>query len=513
MHRILFINFILKCLIDYIYKCRGQVTTSLSYVNQTDLDSKKIRRMEEAERPQPATIDDPDLDADDIQTLKRRSLYSKVAKQPVRVITDGLSRREASYSVQRVTDNQSNTAGAKSIQAYVVGGRDVLKSWQSTASVVVFVPNSLGWKHKANRLLADEIAFSNQAIVILPDLELSDTKSWEYTLDRLIATMHFSRNEYRPKTISLAGIEEGATVAARAVCDLWDLASYSLSKLPEIAEIHKAGSFTATPLEDTDNDDDDDDDEKTSKPQSSKVGKIILGYAQRIAVQSSRDEDFYSGITFEDDSIKPDDDSSHDTKVSDSNSDSNGDGDEIDDSQSVSNSHSEVAASHEDDITSHKIEHHIDMPSEEPDGEIPAVVDLASAVESEVMDDNASPVDTGALMRELLKELSDSAAATSKLTEASNSKDKAMSSQETARLEQVRARRRALERDLELDATERVENRNLLSAQSTLRPSELALLAPRALLCLCPVKLDINSVAGRLRPPSAFIFHSTSDDR
>ena len=56
------------------------------------------------------------------------------------------------------------------LSAYTVGGNDVLRTWERSASLVVLLPDERGWGHKANRVLADEIAFANQAIVVMPDI-------------------------------------------------------------------------------------------------------------------------------------------------------------------------------------------------------------------------------------------------------------------------------------------------------------------------------------------------------
>ena len=57
------------------------------------------------------------------------------------------------------------------MQAYVVGGRDVLNKRQKQQQhVIVFLPNRLGYKHKSNRIAADELAFLNQAVVVVPDI-------------------------------------------------------------------------------------------------------------------------------------------------------------------------------------------------------------------------------------------------------------------------------------------------------------------------------------------------------
>ena len=56
------------------------------------------------------------------------------------------------------------------IGAYVAGGRNVLRSWEYASTVVVVVPDQYGWRDSKNRVFADELAFFNQAIVIVPDI-------------------------------------------------------------------------------------------------------------------------------------------------------------------------------------------------------------------------------------------------------------------------------------------------------------------------------------------------------
>lgn len=152
---------------------------------------------------------------------------------------DGLTRREIEYSLQwvaRQEGKESNEYGT--MGAYVVGGRDVLKSWGNVRCIIVFCPDRTGWRSKSNRVLADELAFSNQAVVVVPNLYAGDeiiesvgnlTNTERSVLDRLISTLHYCRLQYTPLVMCVGGVGFGATIAAHASCDLWDIASHSLS--------------------------------------------------------------------------------------------------------------------------------------------------------------------------------------------------------------------------------------------------------------------------------------------
>ena len=70
----------------YIYICRSGEAT-LSFVDADDLNSKKVRIIPAAERKPVATIDDIDIDADDIQTITRTDIYSTVKRKSQRVVS------------------------------------------------------------------------------------------------------------------------------------------------------------------------------------------------------------------------------------------------------------------------------------------------------------------------------------------------------------------------------------------------------------------------------------------
>lgn len=63
---------------------------------------------------------------------------------------DGLIRREVKYSSHRI--RRPSTLDAQSqdrmLQAYAVGGRDVLRTWDTSAAVIVLLPDEAGWKSK-----------------------------------------------------------------------------------------------------------------------------------------------------------------------------------------------------------------------------------------------------------------------------------------------------------------------------------------------------------------------------
>ena len=93
---------------------------------------------------------------------------------------DGLTRREIEFSLQLVTRllKSDKSHQDDSVRAYVVGGRDVLKTWEKVPTVIVFCPDETGWRSKSNRVIADELAFANQAIVIIPDIYNSEGSSY-----------------------------------------------------------------------------------------------------------------------------------------------------------------------------------------------------------------------------------------------------------------------------------------------------------------------------------------------
>ena len=61
-----------------------------------------------------------------------------------------------------------DTAPTETLNAYIVGGRDVLRTWEQARSpVAVLLPDEDGWSARATRILADEISFINQVIRLL----------------------------------------------------------------------------------------------------------------------------------------------------------------------------------------------------------------------------------------------------------------------------------------------------------------------------------------------------------
>ena len=137
------------------------------------------------------------------------------------IMMDGLTRQEVAYKplcisrsseqTRREDDWDSEMNREKNedvvtpyVRAYLVGGRDVLKTWERNPSVVVLLPDILsqshesepdqglqggeedhqdgrhtraererqgkGWRSRGLRVMADELAFNMQCIVIVPDL-------------------------------------------------------------------------------------------------------------------------------------------------------------------------------------------------------------------------------------------------------------------------------------------------------------------------------------------------------
>lgn len=166
---------------------------------------------------------------------------------------DGMVRKEINYPTCRVRRDE---ALAKlqdrdvTIRAYVVGGRDVLGLWEKTLAVVVLLPNELGWRSSQIRILADEIAFHHQSIVIVPDIyrgyKEDDVlnqiaRKSSRIFDDIVASLYFAKKEYNFKSISLAGVGVGGSLALEASCDLGDIAA-----LAEVKNSESKGEFRSS---------------------------------------------------------------------------------------------------------------------------------------------------------------------------------------------------------------------------------------------------------------------------
>jgi hypothetical protein len=273
---------------------------NLKYVDETDLADGKIKVIPIGEREtDPGAGNGPD--AEDLMVLKRKIVLSSpknavggrasrgrgskvitegedlyriegdtdeipqmrnVDKQ--KTVMDGLTRRELEFEPIRVkrTIVESEEDKGASIRAYIVGGRNVLKSWERNSAVVVLLPDEKGWRDKDVRVFADEISFFNQAIVVVPDLyrgkpwskkredkfeiidhgnagddnDTSTQLSAEYIswlnshsekriFDDIACCLRFSQQQYDSKALSLAGIGCGGGWALKAACDLSDIQS------------------------------------------------------------------------------------------------------------------------------------------------------------------------------------------------------------------------------------------------------------------------------------------------
>ena len=158
---------------------------------------------------------------------------------------DGLTRKIVSFYPTRffrskqsakLQDTVSQGGGELvTIDAYVVAGNDVLKTWDRQSSAVLLLPGTCegeGWTSKAVRVLADEVAFSNQAVVMVADVfRRCDQSSSLTRLDDLLSCIRYLRKELGVKTVSLLGLGEGGGVAMEAACSLQDVCMAHLYRL------------------------------------------------------------------------------------------------------------------------------------------------------------------------------------------------------------------------------------------------------------------------------------------
>lgn len=235
----------------------------LEYVSEEDLNSTSVRLVPEAERQKSGDIPD----AEDVAVLRQRTNQEENSPGQARqIMMDGLSRREMRFTpitlkrgllVENVRATESRNEKAVlpedrniEIDAYIVGGRDVLKTWEKSSTVIILLPDHRGWKNKHNRILADEIAFAIQAIVVVPDIyrgeqfdevmqadlrsmapaeESKTLSSWldatqpsSRVFDDVIGALCFARAEFGSAKgrLGLAGVGVGGGIALGVMADL-----------------------------------------------------------------------------------------------------------------------------------------------------------------------------------------------------------------------------------------------------------------------------------------------------
>lgn len=213
----------------------------LSYLTPKDIREKNITVRNEEERIKAQKLD-LGPDSDDLKVFRR------IPRKKPWVLLDGLDRRETKIPLTRVfrspklahdqdrsSTSSSNTTSIRKINAYLVASNDIIKqSKNGGIKINIFLTNERGWKSKAMRIIADEIALKSDSLVIVPDLfrERHDTiinddelkKSFSTAekrriFDDIIATFQFSVNELQPRAISLFGLGIGAGFALEYACD------------------------------------------------------------------------------------------------------------------------------------------------------------------------------------------------------------------------------------------------------------------------------------------------------
>ena len=206
----------------------------LKYIDEDDLKSDNIKLIPSSQRVNSGTVfDDPD--AEDIKVLRSNDLLNTKSSKgkgkandvnKEKVVMDGLTRQEIvvpSLFIKRpeiVTIKDNKPVLSEEINAYIVGGRGVLKTWENKTSAVIVIADNAeyGWKDKSVRIFADEIAFANQVIVLVPNITISDDR--DRIFDHILASIEYCNKQYECKTVTMAAIGRGAGKAMEVLCDI-----------------------------------------------------------------------------------------------------------------------------------------------------------------------------------------------------------------------------------------------------------------------------------------------------
>jgi hypothetical protein len=142
----------------------------------------------------------------------------RIKPEKMKVVMDGLTRRKVAIKSLFIKREYDFLKKDFDIAAYIVGGRDVLRTWEKISPVVVVVPDEAGWKDKSNRIFADELAFYNQAIVVMPDV--TACKTADDVFDTVVSALRFAQTEYDSKAVSMSGIGAGGGVVLTIAAEL-----------------------------------------------------------------------------------------------------------------------------------------------------------------------------------------------------------------------------------------------------------------------------------------------------
>ena len=200
---------------------------NLRFVDEADIRTKKVVEVPKGERRVSSIDDGPD--AEDMMLYKRPLVGAGAGagkdspQSQRRIVMDGLTRQEVQFRPLRVRQPQARAdSPLEPLGAYVVGGRDVLRTWERNAVVVVLVPDERGWRSRAMRVLADEMAFLMQAIVLVPEVRAAEGEA-AAVFDDVVSAMDFSRYQYNCRSLCLAGVGSGANAALRCASELTDI--------------------------------------------------------------------------------------------------------------------------------------------------------------------------------------------------------------------------------------------------------------------------------------------------
>ena len=237
--------------------------SNLQYITKKDLESGDVRLVPEDQRED---NNEDGLDAEDMLVLNRnkeqgsrvtpmkgssRLRKKRTPKKSSKDLTvmDGLERRIMSFPIlgklsEDIADMKKDTRNnANFLNAYVVGGRDVLRTWEKRHSpTVIMLPDEKGWKSKNVRIIADEISFANQILVIVPSIEVHKDESVGFVslsdgeknvstmnkkralgnelLDRVIATVKYAHTQFDSRVITLSGVGIGGGLALEVATEL-----------------------------------------------------------------------------------------------------------------------------------------------------------------------------------------------------------------------------------------------------------------------------------------------------
>ncbi len=343
------------------------------------------------------------------------------------------------------------------------------------------------------------------------DSESSPSQEDREVLDHIISTLHYCRLEYKPRSICIAGVGMGASWAASASCDLWDLASLALQQISNDHKDVDQKNIDKTNNKNTKKNTNVDttaravllEDEDKATESSTSTPRIHLGYAAKVIIDKSRQHQFEAELEFINNQHQ------HEKEKQLQSTSDRSEGTLLSTTQQVLTVGTAIEEMNTDESVANDDK---DNDNDE--------YDLSKVDSSGIVD---------SIMKKIMRDTNDNNSFDNTTTASTNTAPSVSMSEKQAKrtltdserkeyITRVQKDQEQLDRTSHEKSVQSAVTRQLFNAaHSTLSVSDIVYLAPRALLCLHPTNTasaqELQRLGSGLRLPAAIMCSGSDEDR